>query len=340
MRIRAALVEEAGGPFVIRDVELEEPRADEVLVRMTAAGICHTDLAMRRGWGRLPMVFGHEGAGVVEAVGPEVGGLSPGDTVCLTFRSCGTCGQCRGGHPAYCEKSAWNARGTRADGSTPLSRAGRPVYGNFFGQSSFATHALAYESNTVKVPADLPPSLAAPLGCSVQTGAGTVLNVLRPRKGDTVAVLGAGAVGLSAVMAAVAAGCEVLAVDPVPERLALAVELGAVDRKLAGVHHAIDTTGRPDVIDRALRALRPRGTMALVGLVGRAELDLSTVLYQGIELRGVIEGDATPATLIPYLIDLHREGRLPVERLVAEFGFDEIEVAARSGTIKPVLTFR
>ncbi|XVV16343.1 NAD(P)-dependent alcohol dehydrogenase [Actinoplanes sp. CA-131856] len=340
MRIRAALVEEAGGPFVIRDVELAEPRADEILVRMTAAGICHTDLAMRRGWSRLPMVFGHEGAGVVEAVGDDVRTLAPGDTVCLTFRSCGACGQCRDGHPAYCRHSDLNARGTRADGSTPLSRDGRDVFGNFFGQSSFATHALAYESNAVKVPADLPPSIAAPLGCSVQTGAGTVLNVLRPRKGETVAVLGAGAVGLSAVMAAVAAGCEVLAVDPVPERRELALELGAVDRKPAGVHHAIDTTGRADVIDQALRALRRRGTLALVGLVGRAELDLATVLYNGLELRGVIEGDATPAGFIPRLVDLHREGRLPVERLVGEFAFDEIESAARSGTIKPVLTFR
>ncbi|SNY62794.1 NAD(P)-dependent alcohol dehydrogenase [Paractinoplanes atraurantiacus] len=342
MRIRAALVEEAGGPFVIRDVELEEPRADEVLVRMTAAGICHTDLAMRRRWSRLPMVFGHEGAGVVEAVGPEVGGLSPGDTVCLTFRSCGACDQCRDGHPAYCGRSDLNARGTRADGSTPLATegGGTPVYGNFFGQSSFATHALAYESNTIKVPADLPPTLAAPLGCSVQTGAGTVVNVLRPRPGETVAVLGAGAVGLSAVMAAVAAGCEVLAVDPVPERRALALELGAADRELAGVHHAIDTTGRPDVIDRAVHALRRRGTLALVGLVGRAELDLATVLYNGLRVRGVIEGDASPAGFIPWLVDRHREGRLPVERLVAEFAFEQIEAAARSGTIKPVLTFR
>ncbi|MFF5083322.1 NAD(P)-dependent alcohol dehydrogenase [Actinoplanes sp. NPDC000266] len=340
MKIRAALVEEAGGPFVIREVELEEPRADEVLVRITAAGICHTDLALRRGWSRLPMVFGHEGAGVVEAVGDDVEGLSPGDTVCLTFRSCGACGQCRDGHPAYCRHSDLNARGTRADGSTPLSRNGQNVYGNFFGQSSFATHALAYASNTVKVPDDLPPALAAPLGCSVQTGAGTIFNVLRPREGETVAVLGAGAVGLSAVMAAVAAGCEVLAVDPVPERRALALELGAVDRELTGVHHAIDTTGRADVINQAIRALRRRGTLALVGLVGRAELDLATVLYNGLELRGVIEGDATPAGFIPHLADLHREGRLPVERLVAEFPFEEIELATRAGTIKPVLTFR
>ncbi|GAA0448272.1 zinc-binding alcohol dehydrogenase [Paractinoplanes deccanensis] len=340
MRIRAAVVEEPGGAFVVADVELEEPRADEILVRVTAAGICHTDLAMRRGWTRTPMVFGHEGAGVVEAVGAEVSAVSPGDTVCLTFRSCGACEQCGAGHPAYCLRSDLNARGTRSDGSTPHSRGGRAVYGNFFGQSSFATYALAYESNTVKVPAGLPAALAAPLGCSVQTGAGTVFTVLRPEKGETVAVLGAGAVGLSAVMAAVAAGCEVLVVDRVAERRDLALELGAVDRKLAGVHYVVDTTGRPEVIDEGLRALRRRGTLALVGLVGRAELDLATVLYNGIRLRGVIEGDATPAGFIPYLVDLHRQGRLPVERLITEFPFDEIEIAARSGTIKPVLTFR
>ncbi|WP_430787265.1 NAD(P)-dependent alcohol dehydrogenase [Actinoplanes sp. G11-F43] len=342
MRIQAAVVDSAGGPFVIRDVDLEEPRDDEVLVRITAAGVCHTDLIMRRRWSRLPMVFGHEGAGIVEAVGAAVGTVAVGDSVALSYRSCGKCGQCRGGHPAYCLLNDLNMRGTRADGSSPLSAGGSTVYGNFFGQSSFASHAVAYASNVVRVPPTLSPALAAPLGCSVQTGAGTVLNVLRPSPGDTVAIFGTGSVGLSAVMAAVSLGCTVIAVDPNPARRSLAVSLGA-HTGLDKAHHAIDTTGRPDVINRAIGSLHRRGTLALVGIGGRAEFDIMTVMTNGIRIRGVIEGDASPATFLPQLVDLHRLGRLPVERIVTEYPFTEIETAARhaaEGTVvKPVLTF-
>jgi aryl-alcohol dehydrogenase len=345
VRIRAALVETAGGPFTIRDVDLEPPRSDEVLVRITAAGICHTDLSMRRRWpARIsPMVFGHEGAGTVEAVGDAVESVTVGDTVALSYRSCGECELCRGGHPAYCLLSDLNMRGTRADGSSPLSAGGNRVFGNFFGQSSFATHVLAYESNVVRMPAGLSPSVAAPLGCSVQTGAGTVLNVLRPSPGDSVVVFGAGSVGLSAVMAAVSLGCEVVAVDPVPARRELAVALGATGNDPKPADHAIDTTGRADVIAHALGLLRRRGTLALVGLGVKAEIDIMTVMYNGLRIRGVIEGDAAPATFLPQLADLHRLGRLPVERLVTEYPFDDIETAASDAAagkvVKPVLTF-
>ncbi|MFC9238320.1 zinc-binding dehydrogenase [Streptomyces decoyicus] len=361
MRIQAALVESPGGPFTIRDLDIEAPRPDEILVRITAAGICHTDLSTRQIWPRGPMVFGHEGAGVVAAVGAAVTTVAPGDSVCLSYRSCGACGQCVSGHSAYCERgiNALNASGSRTDGSTGLSRAGAQVFGNFFGQSSFATHALAYESNTVKIPADFPPVLAAPLGCGVQTGAGTVLNVLRPSEGTSVVVFGAGGVGLSAVMAAVAKGCTVIAVDPVASRRTVAEELGAMavldptavgdvatavrDLTGGGTHHAIDTTGQPAVISQAVAALRQRGTLALVGIGARAEFDIMTVLTKGIRIRGVIEGDAVPAEFIPRLIGLHRQGKLPVEKLITEFRFDDIEAAAQAASagraIKPVLTF-
>ncbi|GAA4936050.1 NAD(P)-dependent alcohol dehydrogenase [Actinoplanes utahensis] len=345
MRIQAALIETTGGPFTIRDVDIEEPRPDEILVEITAAGICHTDLAMRDRWPErtLPMVFGHEGAGVVAAVGASITSRNVGDTVALSYRSCGKCEQCRRGQPAYCLLSELNMRGARADGSSGLRAGGRRVHGNFFGQSSFASHALAYESNVVPIPSALSPVLAAPLGCSVQTGAGTVLNVLRPTPGDTVAVFGAGSVGLSAVMAAVSLGCTVIAVDPNPARLALAHELGATDTGLTNAHHAIDTTGRPEVIARAIGALRRRGTLALVGLGGKAEFDIMTVMYNGIRIRGVVEGDASPATFLPQLVDLHRLGRLPIEKLITEYPFADIEQAARDAAggkvVKPVLTF-
>ncbi|MGW1376863.1 NAD(P)-dependent alcohol dehydrogenase [Streptomyces sp. NPDC002446] len=361
MRIQAALVESPGGPFTLHDLELDAPRADEILVRITASGICHTDLTMRRVRPQelLPMVFGHEGAGVVEAVGEAVTTVVPGDTVCLTYRSCGACGQCSTGGPAYCERAgSLNASGSRPDGSTPLSRLdGSPVYGNFFGQSAFATHCLTFESNTVKVPADLPPTVVAPLGCSVQTGVGTVRTVLRPEPGAALAVFGAGSVGLSSVMAAVADGCTVIAVDPVASRRALALELGAAavvdptaeddvaaavrDLTRGGPHHAIDTTGQSAVISQAVSALRRRGTLALIG-IGAAEFDTMTVMTKGITIRGVTEGDAVPAETLPQLIGLHRQGKLPLEKLITEFPFTDIEAAAKAAAaghvIKPVLT--
>uniref|UniRef100_UPI002A81622C alcohol dehydrogenase catalytic domain-containing protein n=1 Tax=Streptomyces sp. CRN 30 TaxID=3075613 RepID=UPI002A81622C len=263
-RVRAAVTEAPGAPFTVRDADLEDPRPREVLVRMTAAGICHTDLAMRDTWPRrlTPMVFGHEGAGRVEAVGAEVTGVAPGDHVCLSFARCGACESCAAGHPAYCHAArALNFSGGRGDGTTPLARDGAPLHAGFFGQSSFATYAVVHESGVVKVDPGLPAAVAAPLGCSGQTGAGTVLNRLRPAPGSSLVVLGAGGVGLSALMAAVAVGCDpVVAVDPVASRRALAVALGAtaalapgdglvaalLDLTGGGAQHVVDTTGRPE----------------------------------------------------------------------------------------------
>ncbi|MEU4693589.1 NAD(P)-dependent alcohol dehydrogenase [Actinoplanes sp. NPDC023714] len=347
MRARAALVRTPGGPFAIEDVEIDEPAADEVLVRITAAGICHTDLAMSRAWPArlLPMVFGHEGAGVVEAVGDRVTTVSPGDRVCLSFRSCGTCPECAAGRRAYCLRSDLNTRGGRKN-------AIDSAHGDFFGQSSFATYALSHADNTIRIPDDYPDTLAAPLGCGVQTGAGTVINVLRSRPGDSLIVFGAGGVGLSAVMAAAANGVTVIAVDPIPSRRELARDLGAADaldpaapdlagalRELTGggAHQAIDTTGRGGVIRQAIGALRRRGTLALVGMGGTAEFDIMTVMTNGIEIRGVIEGDAEPSTFIPKLIEMN----LPLQKIIAEYVFDDIQTAvedaAAGRVVKPVL---
>jgi aryl-alcohol dehydrogenase len=347
VKARAALVRAAGGPFEIEDVEIDDPAPGEVLVRIRAAGICHTDLTMRRAWPErlLPMVFGHEGAGVVEAVGAGVTTVSPGDQVCLSFRSCGGCPECRNRNRAYCRRSDLNTRGGRSD-------AIKGVKGDFFGQSSFATHALAHADNTIKISSDHPAALAAPLGCGVQTGAGTVLNVLGTGEGDTLLVFGAGSVGLSAVMAAVAREATVVVIDPIPARRDLARELGAAEafapdtpdlvkalRALTdgGARHAVDTTGRSPVIGQAIGSLRRRGTLALVGMGGRAEFDIMTVMTNGIEIRGVIEGDAEPADFIPQLIEMS----LPLDRIITEYPFEEIETAAQDAAagrvIKPVL---
>ncbi|MFD0318629.1 NAD(P)-dependent alcohol dehydrogenase [Streptomyces flavalbus] len=360
-RVRAAVVEAPGAPFTVRDADLEDPRPREVLVRLAAVGVCHTDLGMRETWPRhlTPMVFGHEGAGRVEAVGAEVTGLAPGDHVCLTFASCGGCDQCAADHPAYCRAArALNLSGGRADGSSPLSLDGTALHAGFFGQSSFATYAVVDARGVVKVPGDLPAEVVAPLGCGVQTGAGTVLNRLRPQPGSSLVVLGAGGVGLSALLAAVAVGCDpVVAVDPVASRRALAVELGAKaalapgdglvaavrDLTGGGAHHVVETTGRPEVARQAVGALRPRGALALLGLGGEVTFDVMGLLAKGVRVHGVIEGDSDPGRFVPELVGLHRRGLLPVERLVTTFPFEEIGAAvaamADGGVVKPVLTF-
>jgi aryl-alcohol dehydrogenase len=361
MQIKAALSHGAGERFEIAAVELDEPRADEVLVKLSASGVCHTDLTMKAAWPAAlsPIVLGHEGAGVVEAVGAGVTGVRPGDRVVLSYRSCRACPECAAGHPTYCRAfRALNASGARPDGSTTMRRDGAPVYGSFFGQSSFASHALAYESNLVVVGDRVDLSVAAPLGCAVQPGAGAVLNVLRPASGESLAVFGAGGVGLSAVMAARAAGVgTIVAVDPVARRRLLAAELGAtatVDPATddvvaairrhtgAGATHGLDTTASGAVINQAIDALAPLGTLALVGVgVPEIAIDVQTVIGGGKTIRGVIEGDAVPQTFIPQLLELHAAGRLPLEQLIRTYDFDDIGSAvadaANGATIKPVL---
>lgn len=363
----AAVVREAGKPFVIEPIVLDQPRPHELVVRMVAAGMCHTDLAVQAGHLPFPLpgVLGHEGAGVVEAVGPAVTSVVPGDRVLLSFSSCGGCAGCRSGHPAYCE--TWLPRnligGRRPDGSAPLRASdGGDVHGWFFGQSSFSTVAVVDESSAVRVPADADLGVLAPLGCGVQTGVGTVLNVLKPGFGDSIAILGAGTVGLSAVMAAaLSPAARIIAVDRVPSRLALARELGATDtidardveltaalRELTGgrgVNHALDATGVPAVIEAALGALAIGGTLAFVGAppFGTAVPVDVNAMIPGRCVIGVTEGAARPQTLLPALVELQRQGRLPVERLVKTYPFADVQQAAddihAGRTIKPVLVF-
>lgn len=363
MKIRAALSASAQAPFEIAEVELDEPRRDEVLVEIHAVGVCHSDLTMKAVWPAeiSPIVLGHEGAGVVVAVGDGVNSVRAGDHVVLSYRSCGSCPECAGGHRPYCHHfRSHNGIGTRVDGSMTMRRNGSAVYGSYFGQSSFASHAIAYESNLVVVDNAIDLSIAAPLGCGVQTGAGTVFGVLKPGKEASLVVFGAGAVGLSALMAASACGVQtIVAVDPVESRRRLARELGAsttidptsddvvdVIRELtgAGATHAIDTSASGPVINQAIGALAPRGTLALLGIgIPDFAMDVRSVISGGKTIRGVIEGDAVPQALIPRLIALHRDGRLPVEKLIRTYGFEQIDAAfadaADGSTIKPVLIF-
>jgi len=361
MKITAAVVHEVAAPFSIEELELDQPRQYEVLVRMVATGICHTDLIARSApMLRFPVVLGHEGAGVVEQVGAGVTSVRPGDHVVLSFFSCANCANCRSGKVAYCDQFAMgNYSGGRLDGSTTLRHGDAPLSGSFFSQSSFASYALAHERNTIKVPTDVPLELLGPLGCGVQTGAGSVMNALRATPGSSIVVFGVGTVGLSAILAAQVVGCTtIIGVDINPQRLALARELGATHALHAeehdvvaairqitdgGAHFAVEATGQPAVLRQAVDCLRAAGVCGLVGsppFGAEVSLDMLT-LFNGRTLRGIVEGDSVPQVFIPQLIELYRQGRFPFDRLITFYAFEQINQAAadtaRGDVVKPVL---
>jgi aryl-alcohol dehydrogenase len=360
MEITAAVLREKDAPYSLETVQLAEPGPGELLVRIEAVGMCHTDMLPRAPELPLPLplIGGHEAAGVVEAVGDSVTAAAVGDHVVVSFDSCGTCAACAAGQPAYCETfMIRNLFGRRLDGSTGVTDAsGADVSSRWFGQSSFATHALATERNVVVVDPSLPLDVLAPLACGIQTGAGSILSALDVQAGSAVVVYGAGAVGLAAVMAAkVAEAATIIAVDLHQHRLDLASELGAthvvdgsasdvVGQVLAatdgGAGYALDTTGVPSVILGALQALRMTGKLAMVGAQqGDLVLDGSALL--GKTVMGVFEGSVVPQDFIPRMISLWQDGRFPFDRLVETFPLSQIneaEQASVSGkVIKPVL---
>jgi aryl-alcohol dehydrogenase len=363
MKIAAAVTERVNAPFVLQELELGDLRPGEVLVRVAAAGICHTDLIIRDQWYPVPLpaVLGHEGAGVVEKVGPGVTLVAPGDRVGMSFDSCGHCPTCRTGRPSYCHDFwAHNFAAARADGTSALSRGGELIHGHFFGQSCFATHCVASERNVVTLPDSISLEVAAPFGCGIQTGAGGVLDALRAPAGSSLAVFGTGAVGLSAVMAGVIAGCTtIIGIDLNAARLELARELGAthaVDagerdageevRRITGfgVDFSVETTGVPAVLRQAVDCLAPRGTCGVIGappMGTEVSLDMNTLLVAGRSVRGIVEGDSVPRSLLPRLIELWEQGKFPVERLMTFYDFDRIEEAAHDAengkVVKPVL---
>ena len=365
MEIQAAVTNQEGAPFTIETVELDEPQDGEVLVRVVGAGVCHTDMIVRDQLypTPLPAVLGHEGSGVVEQVGENVTAVEPGDRVVMSFDYDDDCHSCHAGHPAYCEDFfAHNFGGSRPeDGTSPLSRDGEALSGRFFGQSSFATHAIATERNVVRVDEDVPLELLGPLGCGIQTGAGAVINTLDPQAGSSIAIFGAGSVGLSALLGADIKGCtDIVSVDLKPNRLEKAAELGAtatvnpeeVDDVVeavreatdGGVDYAVESTGVPDVAEQAVETLTQRGTLAVVGapaLGTRASFDVNNLILNGRTVTGVVEGDSNPKEFIPDLIELYRQGKFPFDELVTYFEFDEIQdavEASEEGTaIKPIL---
>jgi aryl-alcohol dehydrogenase len=352
----AAVLREPDGRYEIEQLQLDTLQPDEVLVRVVAAGMCHSDSSARRPGQSLPAVLGHEGAGLVEQVGEGVHTLDVGDHVILTFDSCRSCALCRDSSPHLCT-SFFDLNGkTKQVGARARAwdQSGDPVSASWFGQSSFATHAVVKAANAVRVSQSLPLEVLAPLGCGVQTGAGAVLNGLQVPEDGRLAVLGTGAVGLAAVMAAKIAGAaEILAVDINPQRLALAKELGATTTyqidstaepeqwrsEIGSWQFILDTTGVPALISAALRCLEPRGALGLVSAA--APLTISPRDLAGRTLTLLVEGNADPQLFIPELVRHWQEGRLPLEKLIRTYPLSEINRAesdAKSGiTVKPVL---
>ena len=334
MDIKAAVTHSQGEAFKLEKVKLAAPESDEIRVRIVAAGVCHTDVVARDlGIAPFPIVLGHEGSGVVDAVGASVSDLQVGDHVVMSFAHCGNCGHCLTGHPTVCDTfNELNFGGAMDDGSHRLAQDGEAL-ATFFGQSSFATYAIAKSRNAVKVDPEVDLALLGPLGCGIQTGAGTVLNRLKPEFGSSIVIYGAGAVGLSVVMAAKIIGCQhIIAVDVHDSRLELAKALGAthvlsgkdVDvvteiKKITdgGSHYAIETTGVPLVVKQSLNALRPLGTVAIVGITPEMSIDVhNDLMAEGKSMIGVIEGDSIPRVFIPQLIAYYKAGQLDRKSVV------------------------
>ena len=351
--MKAAVLWTTGEPFDVTDVELGRPLGDdEVLVRVSGVGMCHTDL-LHRDPPLPPIILGHEGSGVVEKVGAAVTAVAVGDHVLASFDSCGSCHACLTGQPSYCvEFESRNVAGGHTDA---VASSGRSVAHRWFGQSSFAEFAVCTQRNLVVVDSDLPLPILGPFGCGFQTGAGAVLNDMRMAPGQSIAIFGAGAVGLAAVMAARLAGAaEIVVADRVDSRLNLALELGAtrvvragaenllgeVIGKRRGVDFSLDTTAVPSCISAALEVLDRPGRAVLVG-GGGSSVPVSPRQLSGRQLTFVLEGNAVPQLFLPKLIDFWRRGLFPFERLVRTYPLEAINEAAadsRSGTtIKPIL---
>ena len=365
MEIKAAVVFETSGDFSIEHLELSDPNEDEVLVRVAAVGICHTDLAGRDGHLPIPpppSVFGHEGAGVVEKVGARVTKVKPGDPVILAWDYCGACSSCKSGKELYCLNFfQHNFHGARPDGTSTLHKGDQVIHGSFFCQSSFADFALANERNVVKVRDDVPLEILGPMGCGVMTGAGAVINSLQAKPGSSIAVFGIGPVGMSAILGAVVCGCTtIIAVDINPDRLEVAKKLGAthtinsnevdpVETILnltgGGAQFSLECVGNPKVFRQAVDVLPRLGVCGLAGVVPPGtEVSLNMdLIMNGRTVKGILGGDAIADLFIPKLIDLYCQGRFPFDQMITFYPFDEINRAVedmeQGRVIKPVLRF-
>lgn len=363
MKVTAAVVNEVNGPYEFEELELQPLQADEVIVKLVASGICHSDEALRVGDAEypLPVVLGHEGAGIIEQVGDGVKDFQVGDQVVMAYNSCGTCPSCRTGHPSSCYSwTTLNMSGGRADGSHIFKKLDGTPVSNFFTQSSFATYTITNANNLIKVQDDADLRLVGPLGCGFLTGAGTVVNGLKPNVGDTIVIFGTGAVGLGALMMAKIESCgNIIAVDIHDSRLDIAKQLGAthtINSKTedlaariaditggSGANFSIDTTGVSAVMKASIDVLGIGGIAAPVAVTPNS-IEMNTfmdLVLLNRSVKGVLMGDAIPQLAIPKLIEFHQQGKFAFDKLVKFYNFEQINEASadsNSGvTIKPIL---
>ncbi|BGP40671.1 hypothetical protein JCM10450v2_004666 [Rhodotorula kratochvilovae] len=370
-KTQALVVAEAGAPAILTDVELVDPQPNEVLVRITACGLCHTDNLVQAGGipSAFPAVLGHEGAGVVEAVGSAVSRVKKGDSVLLSYATCGSCAYCTASRPAGCEHffvKNFGRKRNDAVGDEPVGRAvatGEAVYGSFFGQSAFARHALVSESSVVKVPSGTDLVQLAPLGCGSQSGAGVLLNQLKPSVEDPVIIFGLGAVGFGALWAAAHLKLKtIIVVDLVPSRLSLALSQGAThaftgsspsliaDIRAAtggiGAQYVVEATGVERVLRSAWEATRNFGHIVSVGNPGpgtKAPFDINDQVNHSKTWSGLVEGASDPPIFVPQLMALYEQGEFPIDSISKVFPVEQYEEALKamkSGkVIKPIITF-
>lgn len=356
----AAVIYAPREEFIFEKVELDDLQSEEILVRNEASGICHTDFVAQELM-KLPAVVGHEGVGIVEAVGSQVSHVKPGDRVIMSYPSCGNCRGCRENKPYYCTHHiSLGFNGTRIDGSQSIKLNRNPISSSFFQQSSFATHSIAVSRNVVPVDTSHSAKMLAAIPCGIQTGAGSILNTFRVAAKESLVVFGAGAVGLSAIMAGkLVEASPLIAVDIVQERLELALELGATHALNAkegeiaqrikeispqGVHYSLETSGNEQALNDAIACLSTGGEcgMVIAPHFGKKYLFSPTEIFRrAANLRGIIQGSSIPRTFLPTLLRLNREGRFPYERLISVYEFENINQAVadtKAGrAIKPVL---
>lgn len=348
--MKAAILRQVGTPLSLEEVELAEPQAGEVRVKVEAAGVCHSDLHYMNGDLRahLPAVLGHEGVGVIDAVGPSVTRVSPGDRVVMTWRPrCGECEFCTSGRPGLCILgTVQGSTGGLPDGTSRLSQGDKTVH-HLMGVSCFAEACVVSERSVVKIPADVPANVAAIAGCAVITGVGSVLNHMSGSTGQPVLVIGAGGVGLSAVMGLNLVGAgPIIVADTVGARLDLALELGAThtvnvrQRDLSdvlgevapgGVKWALDAVGAPTTMEQAFGALGTGGTLVAVGLSSAEAsfaVPINLLVQRERRVVGSLYGSSNPPVQLPQILELYRSGKLPLERLVGEaYALDEVNEA-------------
>ena len=369
MKIKAAVVDKQGEPMSIQEVDIREPLDNEVRVKIVGAGVCHTDIAHANNeWNiplPMPMVMGHEGAGIVESVGPGVTKVKPGDHVIVSNPSCGQCDACNGGKEWYCEQSA-NLHilldGVDFFGTTPLTRDGEPVH-ILFQQSSFAEYCVSNQRCITKIPDDFDLKLAGPIGCALRTGAGSVYNVLKPTIGEWVLCNGAGPVGLAAMWVAKAMGAQVVVVDINDERLKLAKETGAdqvvntrgMSQEEAvqailnamggkGAHHMVEATAVPSAIKTAMLAVRGGGQVAQAAVAN--EINFDSWFFGPVDSKIITfirMGNVSNDIIIPVICDLYKKGQFPLEKIITYYKFEDILQAmddcVSGKVIKPVLLF-